>query len=238
MTKLKNVLTTLKQPTKICIDCFDEKYERSLRTLFNKALSTCDKCFNVFSIKFYSFKVLGFSCLSLYDYDDEFRSKLYQLKGCYDIVIAKSFLETYARELSILYSGYIIVCAPSSKDDDMKRGFNHVIEIFKVLKLNLIENVFYKEIAYKQSDQKFDDRKNIEKVIKINKIDLKDKKILLVDDVITSGNTIKTCLNLLLNSGVKHIKILTLSVSKHYNLKRENMLKKALKKLMKINKVD
>lgn len=238
MTKLKNVLATLKQPTRICIDCFKEKYDRSLRTLLNKDLSTCDKCFNIFSIKFYSFKVLGFSCLSLYDYDDEFRSKLFQLKGCYDIVLAQSFLETYARELSILYSGYTIVMVPSSKEDDKKRGFNHVEEIFKVLKLDVLENVFYKEVTYKQSDQKFDDRGNIKKIIKINKIDLSNKKILLVDDVITSGNTIKTCINLLVNNGVKKIKILTLSLSKHYNLKRENMLKKAWKKLIKINKVD
>ena len=91
---------------------------------------------------------------------------------------------------------------------------------------------------YKQSEQSADNRSNIKNIIEIKNVDLRDKKILLVDDVITTGNTLKACINLLISKGAKSVKILTLSMVKNKQNDKTSMLKKAFLKLVKINKVD
>lgn len=223
----------LKTPTKNCLECFNDYKDKSLRNIIVGTENICDKCFNQLSIKFYSFKVDGISCLSLYDYDDYFRSRLFQFKGCYDIALAKSFIETYIAELTILYWGYIIIPIPSNKEDDEERGFNHVVEVFKNIPLTM-EHVFIKNKLHKQSDQSFEKRNEIHHVIdKIDSVKLKDKKVLLVDDVITSGNTIKRCINLLREKGCKKIKVLTLSASKHLEKGKESFIKKVVEKMKK-----
>ena len=235
--KLKNVLNLSMNQTFFCVNCFKESNKISLRNIFIDSPTICDKCFNQFSIHFYKFKVLGFSCLSIYDYDDVFKSRLYQLKGCYDIVLARSFLESFIDELNLIYRSFYLVFVPSSLQDDLARGFNHVKVIFSFLKLKQLD-ILYKKMNYKQSEQSADNRSNIKNIIEIKNVDLSDKKILLVDDVITTGNTLKACINLLINKGAKSIKILTLSMAKNKQNDKTSMLKKAFLKLVKINKVD
>lgn len=37
-------------------------------------------------------------------------------------------------------------------------------------------------------------------------------KVLIIDDVLTSGNTVKTCINLVKKGGAKRVKVLVLSI--------------------------
>ena len=72
--------------------------------------------------------------------------------------------------------------------------------------------LFYKKENYKQSDQSYSNRKNISKIIGLNLSEIDDlKRVLIVDDVLTSGNTLKTCASLLHKEGIKDIKLLTIS---------------------------
>ena len=109
------------------------------------------------------------------------------------------------------YFGYYIVCIPSSLEDDKKRGFNHVEEIFKLLNLNHI-NVLRKKFAFKQSDlPKKEREKIIDKLEVIDGFKIKDKKILLVDDVLTTGSSIKSAIRLITKYHPKDIKVLVLA---------------------------
>ncbi len=59
-------------------------------------------------------------------------------------------------------------------------------------------NGLYKKVDYKQSDQSYTQRAGIRDVIGLRGgAFLKNRKILLLDDVMTSGETIKTCLELI-----------------------------------------
>ena len=121
------------------------------------------------------------------------------------------FLEKQLPFLKIKYFGYYIVCIPSSLEDDKKRGFNHVEEIFKLLNLNYI-NVLRKKFAFKQSDlPKKEREKIIDKLEVIDGLKIKDKKILLVDDVLTTGSSIKSAIRLITKYHPQDIKVLVLA---------------------------
>ena len=90
-----------------------------------------------------------------------------------------------------------MICAPSYINDDLKRGFNHVKEIAKTLNLEIID-CLTKIKEYKQSDRKMSQRKDIQKVIRIDKTKINSKdRLLIVDDVATSLSTIKAIIHLL-----------------------------------------
>lgn len=176
----------------------------------------CDKCYESFTPKFKTFKLDGISAMYIYDYDETIKSCLYQLKGCYDYELAPVFLAPFVHELRLKYLDYYMVCAPSSVEDDEHRGFNHVEEIFKVLRLKNLQ-ILAKNQKYKQSDQKRSDRKNIKNIITYKqKMSLANKKILLVDDVFTTGSTLKACLELVKKLKPKKIKILLISKVNHH----------------------
>ena len=93
---------------------------------------------------------------------------------------------------------------------DKERGFNHVEEIFSVLKLKILKCI-HKTKQVKQADLTTKEREKIGKVLRIDDVDLKHKKVLLVDDVFTTGSTIKSMIKLVKEKGAKNIKVLLMS---------------------------
>ena len=110
-----------------------------------------------------------------------------------------------------MFNGYIVIPAPSYYIDDQRRGFNHVEEIYKGLKLHVCKAVT-KIDEYKQSDQKKIDRINISKHLKLSLLEnLQNKKILIVDDVYTTGHTINAIIELIEPLKPKKIDVLVLA---------------------------
>ena len=151
---------------------------------------------------------------SLYAYRPPINSLLMDLKMKNDIALSMVFLSPFKNYLEFIYKDYIILPVPSTSSSDKKRGYNHVIEIAKTLNLK-VKEVFYKAKDYKQTSQRFEKRKEVMNVIKMKGNLDKKKKYLLLDDVITSGSTIKACINLLKNRGIKNIKVLVVSDNYH-----------------------
>ena len=154
--------------------------------------------------------------MSIYDYDDSIRELIYQFKGCYDRELGSLFLEQYILYIRYKYLGYYIVPAPSFYKDDIRREFNHVIEAFNCLNLPIL-TVVEKIDDYKQSDQRKDNRIHIGKHLKVSDLEkVRRKKILIVDDVLTTGSTIKAIIELIKEGRPKDIKILTIAKVKHH----------------------
>ena len=135
---------------------------------------------------------------------------MYQFKGCSDYELKTVFLEYYLSYLKLKFYGYVIIPAPSSKESDEKRGFNHVEEMFKNMKLKMIKCI-HKTKQRKQADLTTKERQKIGDYLVIDDVDLKHKKILLVDDVYTTGSTIKSMIKLVREKGAKKIKVLLMS---------------------------
>ncbi|MCI1245409.1 MAG: hypothetical protein LKG11_05650 [Bacilli bacterium] len=146
----------------------------------------------------------------LYSYTERIRSLLYQLKGCKDIELAGIFLAKQAPILKLIYNGYEMVPAPSFRRRDLDRGFNHVHEMFKCLKLPFI-NALEKTDDIKQADSSFEERLNVSKHIRFrDDASVLNRKILFVDDLITTGSTAKACCDLLMDRGAKTVRILAM----------------------------
>ena len=148
---------------------------------------------------------------AVYKYDSAIRTYLYQFKGCYDYELYPVFLYRYAPFLHLIYHDYVIIPAPSYIEDDKKRGFNHIEMIYSILKLKMVK-LFIKTEHHKQTECTKRERMEIYKYMKVKEdIDLKGKKVLLVDDVFTTGSTMLSMIKLLKKYHPKKIKILVLS---------------------------
>ena len=121
-----------------------------------------------------------------------------------------------------------MVCVPMSKARLRKKGFNHSLLLAKDLS-KLSNIIFLKDALIKIKDTKtqvglnYDERKRNLKnsfILKEKyKNTLKNKNILIVDDVFTTGSTINECAKALKLCG-KANKIISITIAKtHKNVK-------------------
>ena len=149
-------------------------------------------------------------CYFLYYYNEKVQEILYRFKGCKDYELRSVFLEYYVNYLNFKFSGYHIVPAPSTEKSDKERGFNHVEEMIKMTKLKILK-IIHKTTERKQADLTTKERQKIGKFLSIDDVDLRFKKILIVDDVYTTGSTIKSMIKLVREKGARTIKVLLMS---------------------------
>lgn len=116
----------------------------------------------------------------------------------------------------------IIIPAPLHKDDYADRGFNQAYELSKEVS-KLINKPTYNDILIKikktkkQHELSARERyKNLIGAFKVkNKNKLLGKKVLLIDDVFTTGSTMNTCSKELIESGAKEIICLVVAKTKN-----------------------
>ncbi len=197
---------------KVCKVCFKNiESEIFINDLFNvKEHSLCYKCFQKMELLRKDIKVQGIKIYVLMKYNDFMKELIYKFKGLFDIELRTIFLEYFIAELENKYWGYTISFAPSFSEDDKRRGFNHLQEIFSFWRWRKV-NCFYKTKNIKQSSQSFINRKNIKDIIAIDGCVLRDvTKLLIVDDIVTSGNTLLSCYQKAKEQGIKKIKLLAI----------------------------
>ena len=199
-----------KEKTDLCKICFNPVEQDSLHSLLTRHPTICHKCLLSLEPVLGTFDCDGVECFHIYFYTDKVKELLYKFKGCYDYELRTVFFEYYANYLNLRFRGYTYIPAPSSKEGDEERGFNHVEEMFKFLRLPSIKCI-HKTKDIKQADLTTKERLKIGKHLVIDDVDLTGKKILLVDDVFTTGSTIKSMIRLAREKGAKKIKVLVMS---------------------------
>ena len=140
----------------------------------------------------------------IWDYNEEFKKLIFS----YKYNRKKSLAELIARLIEQEFKFIIqkekidfIVSVPINKKRENERGYNQVDEILKQLKVNYVEikRIKNTEKMHKLLNEKLREE-NIRGSFRIESdFDFRNKKILLVDDIITTGATLKEIKNSILN---------------------------------------
>lgn len=117
------------------------------------------------------------------------------------------------------WDGFTIIPVPVHKKRRISRGFNQSEEIGKglknVLSLPLVNNYLIRTSSEtsQTSKDKFQRSAVLNSSFEINKKIAVSERILLIDDVITTGSTINACVRALKAGGLKEVAVLSLGVS-------------------------
>lgn len=113
----------------------------------------------------------------------------------------------------------IICYIPMIRKDERKRGFNQCKLIANEIGYNLnipVSNCI-KKVKHTKEQKKLTKEERIKNLIGAFEVksneDIKNKRVLLIDDVMTTGATIGECTKILKKSGVKEIIVLTIAKS-------------------------
>ena len=148
--------------------------------------------------------------ISIFRYETYMKEYFSRYKFMGDYYLRKIFQEDIEIELKpLLKKGYIIVPVPVSKKRLLERGFNQVEGLLEGLPY---QNIFEKRDIEKQSSKNRKERLRQDNSFSIcNEIRL-PHKIVIVDDIYTTGATLYQMVYLLQQSGVKEV--LTFSLAR------------------------
>lgn len=204
-----------------CFDCFsngivfiDFPYckhcGKLLDTSFNEEM-LCETCSNKDIDRYFD---IG---RSLFLYSNNSRNIIMRIKKHAEENIAKICAKLiYSRYKNIINEYDLIIPVPSHISRILKRGFNpatiiakHISNASKIpLDIKILKRI--KKTDYQKNKPKNERQQNVCDAFKVFK-DISGKKILLVDDVLTTGATISECAKTLKKHGAINVGFITIS---------------------------
>ncbi|MDZ5471942.1 ComF family protein [Bacillus sp. 31A1R] len=147
---------------------------------------------------------------SIYEYNEFLKEFIARYKYRGDYVLAKVFSETVIEKLrTIKYD--LISYIPLSQERLHERGFNQSEAIIKEAG-KTPSGLLQRTHSEKQSKKSRQDRIHLPQVFQVKRdLDLTNKKILLVDDIYTTGSTLRHAAKVLKQSGAISISSLTIA---------------------------
>lgn len=192
-----------------CKVCFSPIYHRHLFQ-WHRSPHVCSRCDHQLEWHHQLSRFDRYSMESFLDYGPFFKSRIHQYKALGDIELGKTFLHQHQDYLRLKYQGFTFLPAPSFNDHVSQRGFHHLDEILLPLGIPLL-HVFYKNKAYRQAEQDFQGRQGIRDVIQRHQHIPLPRKMVLFDDVMTSGETMLSMIQLIPIHEKFDLKIMVLS---------------------------
>lgn len=205
---------------RICTVCegklvyiFEPKCKKCGKELEDDTKEYCLDC----SLKKHYFK----TGIAAFKYDKMVSKSIYKFKYHNRRSYAKFYGEAIGRVYGRDILGWncdVIIPVPIHNKRRIRRGYNQAELIAKELGIRL--NVFVDDkYLFRTSNtrpmkelDKTARKKNVERAFKIYKNVVKYKKIILVDDIYTTGSTIDACAKVLLEAGATEVYFVSLSV--------------------------
>lgn len=159
--------------------------------------------------------------LSVFKYHNDIKESVYRFKykacKCYGGFYGEQMAEKY-KDIIKKWQPDVIVPVPIHRTRMKKRGYNQAELIGRVLsdKLNIPMdiNVLFREKNTKQQKKLSKDFriKNVENAFKVAINVVRYNKIILVDDIYTTGATINACARVLKQAGVQEIYFISICI--------------------------
>lgn len=196
-----------------CMICFSDLQDGiTLSDIFKKQDLICGNCRRKFVRSDKELIIDGLHIEALYVYDDFLENLLFQFKEGRDVALKEIFLFKHLKRINWKYRNYVGVYIPSSSVKNKERGFIALELLYENLKIEK-RYLLRKNSDYKQSIQTFPKRKMIEDVLEIvDGFDVEGKRVLLLDDMCTSGSSLLAARKLLENAN--EVKALVIGVNR------------------------
>ena len=159
----------------------------------------------------------------LFQYKNLIRNLILQIKFQRKPYIYKTieyFLQNNKKYLEKLKKYDIIIVVPLSWKRKLQRGYNQSLLIAKIIS-NILQVKIESKILYKTKNivpqstlNKKERKENIKGAFKVKNIEkIRNKKILIIDDIYTTGSTLNECSRNLMRNGIikENIGVLTLA---------------------------
>ncbi len=154
-------------------------------------------------------------------YDDVISKSIYRFKyhnrRTYAEFYGGAIVKTYG-ELIRSWHADVIIPVPIHEKKLIKRGYNQAgliaKELGKNLGMNVDERVLLRTVNTRPQKEmtKAERKKNLEKAFKISRNVVEYKKVILVDDIYTTGSTVDECTKALLGAGIQVVYFVSLSI--------------------------
>lgn len=143
--------------------------------------------------------------------------KFHQKNYIYKAIV--KFMLKNKKICSFLKNYDIIIPVPIHNKRRLKRGYNQSALIAKKLAEQMNNLVYAEDVLFKiknnkpqSKKNKADREKNVQGVYSAGNISkIRNKRILLLDDIYTTGNTVNECARMLKEAGVKQIDVISIA---------------------------
>ena len=206
--KLRDLITFNQREEYSCVSCKNQfkKLSKERCQNCNKELhrDTCIDC------KLWMKKGYIPKHLAIYHYEENMKDYFSRYKFMGDYCLRKTFQKDIKNKLKpFLKKGYTIVPVPLSEERLVERGFNQVEGLIEG---NPYRYIFEKRDVEKQSSKTREERLSQDNAFCLKEgINLPDK-IIIVDDIYTTGSTLYQMVKLLEGIGIKEV--LTFSLAR------------------------
>ena len=206
---LRSLILMKKDNPTMCDNCknkFEPVSEVGCQSCYKKSSETyCEDC------QEWKRKGKKVNHRALYYYNEEMKEYFQKYKFQGDQLLACLFAEEMKEELKN-YKGYTIVPIPLSDERKEKRGFNQVTAILEYAGIPY-QNLLIKKKTKAQSQKNKKERLKTEQAFRRKEFENKSwlEKIMIVDDIYTTGATIERAKEMLNVNGVKEIRSFSLA---------------------------
>ncbi len=159
--------------------------------------------------------------IATFAYDEMVSKSIYRFK----YYNRRTYAGMYARAIGVRYGEYIarwqpdvLVPVPIHRAKLQKRGYNQAeliaVELGKQLGIP-VDSKILQRVRHTRAQKELnrsERKKNLENAFKISSYVVKYKKIVLVDDIYTTGSTIDECTKVLMAAGAQDVYFVSLSI--------------------------